>query len=86
MIIKNELAMKELNARKPQLNKKSEKMVEKTSTSGPAYIRLYNKREKNKEKIKEISEKLILEQKGEEQKRKEKENELKNKNPYKHIK
>ena len=86
LIIKNEVAMKELIVGKPQLNKKSEKMVEKNSTSDPAYLRLYNKREQNKEKIKELSEKLILEQKGEEQKRKEKENELKNNNPYKHIK
>ena len=86
LLIKNESAIKELNAGKPQLNKKSEKIAEKISGTGPAYMRLYNKRAKNKEKIREVEEKLILKEKEEEQKRREKENEFKKNNPYKHIK
>ena len=86
LIIKNETAIKELNAGKPKVNKNSEKIAEKISGTGPAYMRLYNKRSQNKEKIKEFEEKMILKEKEEEQKRKEKENELKKNNPYKHIK
>ena len=86
LIIKNETAIKELNQGKPKVNKKSEKLAEKKSGTGPAYMRLYNERTKNKEKIREVEEKIILEKKEEEQKRKEKENELKKNNPYKHVK
>ena len=86
LIIKNETAIKELNQGKPKVNKKSEKLAEKKSGTGPAYMRLYNERTKNKEKIREVEEKMILEQKEEEQKRKEKEDNLRKNNPYKHVK
>ena len=82
----NESNIKQLNAGKPQVNKKSEKIAEKISGTGPAYMRLYNKRISNKEKIKEVEEKIILKEKEAEQKWKEQENELKKNNPYKHIK
>ena len=84
--LKNENAIKELNSGKPKLNKNSEKLAEKVVNTGPAYMRLYNKRTNNDEKIKEVEEKLLLKEKEEEKKRKEKENELKKNNPYKHIK
>ena len=86
LLIDNETAIKELNAGKPKVDKNSEKLAEKITGTGPAYMRLYNKRTQNKEKIKEVEEKMILKEKEEEQKRKEKENELKKINPYKHIK
>ena len=86
LMIQLETAMKDSISEKPKVNKNSEKLAEKISGTGPAYMRLYNKRSQNKEKIREFEEKMILKEKEEEQKRKEKENELKKNNPYKHIK
>ena len=86
LMIQLETAMKDSISEKPKVNKNSEKLAEKISGTGPAYMRLYNKRSQNKEKIRELEEKMILKEKEEEQKRKEKENELKKNNPYKHIK
>ena len=86
ILLKTESAMKEINYGKPKVNKKSEKMVEKIVSTGPAYLRLYNKRTDNNEKIKEVEEKLLTQQKKEEKERLEKENELRKNNPYKHIK
>ena len=37
---------------KPKIDKNSEKIVEKLSNTGPAYMRLYNKRTENNKKIK----------------------------------
>ena len=54
ILLKTESAMKEINYGKPKVNKKSEKMVEKIVSTGPAYLRLYNKRTDNNEKIKEV--------------------------------
>ena len=64
--LKNENAIKELNSGKPKLNKNSEKLAEKVVNTGPAYMRLYNKRTNNDEKIKEVEEKLLLKEKEEE--------------------
>ena len=86
MILKDEADNKELVVGKPEINKNSEELVKKMSSGDePAYIRLYNKR-LNNEKLKEVEEKRILLEKKEEKKRKEQENELKKKDPYKHIK
>ena len=78
--------IKKKNFIKPKIDKNSEKIVEKLSNTGPAYMRLYNKRTENNEKIKEVEEKLKSKQKEAEQKRKQEENEIKKNNPYKHIK
>ena len=78
--------IKQKNKIKPKIDKNSEKIVEKLSNTGPAYMRLYNKRTENNEKIKEVEEKLKSKQKEEEQKRKQEENEIKKNNPYKHVK
>ena len=86
LLLKTESAMKENYYGKPKVNKNSEKIVEKIVSTGPAYLRLYNKRTDNNEKKKEVEEKLLSQQKKEEQKRIEKENELRKNNPYKHIK
>jgi len=86
LMFKLETDINSLISEKPKINKNSEKLAEKLSGTGPAYMRLYNKRSENKEKIKEFEEKMILKEKEEEQKGKEKENELKKNNPYKHIK
>ena len=86
MILKNETESKELIIGKPEINKTSEEMVKKNSSGDePAYLRLYNKRINN-EKLKEQEDKRLLLQKEEEKKRKEQENELKKKDPYKHVK
>ena len=85
MLLKTENDMKNMNYGKPKVDKKSEKIVQKFVNTGPAYLRLYNKRNNN-EKIKEVEEKLSLQKKEEEKKRLKEENALKKNNPYKHIK
>ena len=84
--IQKEDKIKKLNLGKPKLDKISEEMVKKNSTNEPVYMRLYNKRYENEQKIKQIEEKIILKEKEKEQKRKEQEEEFKRNNPYKHIK
>ena len=73
-----------INMHKPQVDKNSEELAKKlNNTEQPAYLRLYNKRTLDKEKIEE-KEKLRRERKKEEeQKRKEKMQE--NNKQYAHI-
>ena len=83
---RNEEDMKELNVGKPQVNKNSEELVKKISSGDePVYVRLYNKR-MNNEKMKEAEERRIIQEREEAKKRKEKDNQLKRNNPYKHVK
>ena len=86
IFLKKEDKIKKLNIGKPKLDKISEEMVKKNSTNEPAYMRLYNRRYENEQKIKQVEEKIILKRKENELKRKEQEEELKRLNPYKHIK
>ena len=86
IILEKEDKIKKLNIGKPKLDRISEEMVKKSGTNEPAYMRLYNRRNENEEKIKQVEEKIILNEKLKEQKRKQKEEELKRINPYKHVK